>query len=429
MTLRLAVLLVAALGAASARAAEYDFRDARLELSGSVKSLYTYTRSVMTDDVVDDLLPPNPNDPGTTRESSWGLLTRARLTAEAVWQDRVYAQLVYDNELRSGSFLDSLGFDTAEEIGTQTWLNWDRSYSDHGTASNWRHAIYRGWVRWQEEGFELTVGRQRIALGRGRLWNPEDLFNPIFPLAVEPGQRIGQDSAVGRLRLAEGFWASAIVSPQDDSHDYRSAARLDYESARLDAGVMFGDFRGDLVWGADFASNLGDAAVRGEATYTSIRGRDNIWQVVASLDYNIDVGKGVYALVEYLYNENTFDSLELDDPLVDLLDPNAAPLNTERLARGLARGQLAILDRITTVRKHQLGAQASYEITPLLTGAVLVLYDWDGRSAAFAPSLRYSPLADVVVSVAGQLFVGKASGRNDYGDTPGLLIVSVDVYF
>ena len=420
MRLRLAVLLVAAFGAASARAAEYDYGDTRLELTGSVKSLYTYTRAVMTDDFVSDLRTLDPAQE-TTRESAWGLLTRARLTAEAVWQDRVYAQLVYDNELRNGSLLDTLAFEVADEIGTQTWLNWDRSYSEHGSA-NWRHAIYRGWVRWQEEGFDLTVGRQRIALGRGRLWNPEDLFNPIFPLAVEGDQRIGQDSAVARLRLAEGIWASAIVSPQDDYHDYRSAVRFDYESVQLDAGVMFGDFRGDLVWGLDFASNLGDAAVRGEATYTSIRGRDNIWQVVASLDYNFDVGKGLYALVEYLYNENTVDSL----------DPGPAPnplSGSSNIVRALARGQVSILDRITTVRKHQLGAQASYEITPLLTGIALVLYDWDGRSAAFAPALSYSPVADVVVSVAGQLFVGKASGRNDYGDTPGLLVVSAEVYF
>ncbi len=37
MRLRLAVLLIVVFGAASARAAEYDFRDARLELKGSVK--------------------------------------------------------------------------------------------------------------------------------------------------------------------------------------------------------------------------------------------------------------------------------------------------------------------------------------------------------------------------------------------------------
>lgn len=433
MTLRIGVLLCAIACAVPARAAQWEQGDARLELNASLKTLYTYTRALMTRDLIDDLVLPDPNDPspdtGTTLERSWSLLTRARLTAEGVWQDRVYAQVVYDNEMRSGSFLDSVAFAVADRIGTQTWFDWDRTYSEHGTASNWRHLIYRAWVRWQEEDFELTLGRQRIALGRGRLWNPEDLFNPIFPLAIEADQRIGQDSAVARLRLGEGLWASAIVSPQDSYDEYRSAFRLDYEHALLDAGVMFGDFHGDLVWGGDFATNLGDAALRGEATYSAIRGRDNVWQAVASVDYNLDVGNGVYLLAEYLYNENTFESLEIEDPVPDLLDPLAPPVDEERLARGLARGQIPVLDRITTVRKHQLGAQASYEITPLLTGGLLVLYDWDGRSAAFAPSLSWSPLADVVVSVAGQLFVGKANAQNDYGGTPGLLIVSVEAYF
>jgi hypothetical protein len=416
-----ALVLGIALCAMPALAAEYELGDAHFELRGSVKTIYTYTRATMTDDVIDDLAAADPNDTGTTRKSSWGLLTRGRFIGEGVWQDRVYGQFIYDHELRKGTSLETIGFETIQELGAQTWLNWDRSYSQNGTASNWRHLIYRAWVRWQEEGFDVTVGRQRIALGRGRLWNPEDLFNPIFPLAVEGDQRIGQDAAVGRVRLPGGLWASAIVSPQDEYADWRSAVRLDYEHVGLDAGLMFGNFKGDKVFGADFASNLAGAAIRGEATYTTIRDRDNIWQTVLSVDYNFDVGNGIYGLVEYLYNENTFDQLDIETPL--------PPFNASRVIRALGRSQLSVLDRITTVRKHQLGVQTTYQFSQLLGGAFLVLYDWDGRSAAIAPSLTYSISDNVDLNVAGQLFVGKAESRNDYGDTPGLLIVQLQAYF
>ncbi|MBW2279809.1 MAG: hypothetical protein JRG82_03620 [Deltaproteobacteria bacterium] len=406
--------LCGVLAAGPVLGAEFDRGDFRMELNGSVKSLYTFTRTVTTEDFV-EALPFQAH-----RSDSWGLLTRARIEAEGAWKDKVSAQFVYDNEMRNGTFLDSLGLAVAEQIGTQTWLNWDRTYSVHSDA-HWRHSIYRAWVRFEGDGVELTLGRQRIALGRGRLWNPEDLFNPIFPLAIESDQRIGQDAAVGRVRLADSLWASAIWSPQDDPDEHRMAGRVDYEAPALDAGVMVGRFRKDWVVGADFASNLGDAAIRGEATYTDLDRGGHVWQTVASIDYNFDVGNGVYAVVEYLYNEHTFDSLEVGSP--------APPFDSDRVIRAIARGQLPLLDRITTVNEHQTGIVLSYEFHPLLTGSAVVLYDWNGASAAFAPSLSFSPWADLVISVGGQLFVGRADEKNDFGDTPGLLILSVEAYF
>ncbi len=414
---RYAALLVLCglLASRHASGAEFDRGDLRLELDGSVTSIYTFTRSVTTEDFVEAL----PSE--ARRSDTWGLLTRARITAEGAWRDRVSGQVVYDNEMRNGTLLDSLGLAVGEQIGTQTWLNWDRGYSDHADG-HWRHAIYRAWVRVEGDGVELTLGRQRIALGRGRLWNPEDLFNPIFPLAIEPGQRIGQDVAVARVRLLQGLWASAIWSPQDDPDDHRFAGRLDFQAPAVDAGVMAGRFRKDWVVGADFASNLGDAAIRGEATYTDLDRGGHVWQAVASIDYSFDVGNGVYALVEYLFNENTFDSL-------DVAGSVPPSFTSKRVVRALGRSQIPLLDRITTVNEHQTGVQLSYEFHPLLTGSALVLYDWNGASAAFAPALSFSPWADLVVSIGGQVFVGSAGGKNDFGDTPGLFILSVEAYF
>ena len=416
MRIVLGLVLVGALAPGAARTAEFEHGDLRGALSASLKSIYTFSRATRADDFVEDF----NNLQTTRRKDTWSLLNRARVTGEAVWQDRVYAQVVYDNEVRTGTQLDSLGFAIAREIGSQTWLNWDREISDHADG-NWRHLLYRAWARWEEDGFDLTVGRQRIALGRGRLWNPEDLFNPIFPLAIEGDQRVGQDAAVLRLRLRPGLWARAIVSPQDESREYRFAGRIDYQHALLDAGFMVGSFRRDFVVGADFATNLADAAFRSEVTYTSLDRGSHVWQAVASLDYNFDIGDGVYGLVEYLYNEHTVDSLDLAPP--------PPPLDASRLVRALALGRQPVLDRITTINEHQTGVSLSYEINPLLSASVLVLYDWKGASAAFAPSLSWSPLSDVVVSVAAQLFVGRDEADTEYGDTPGLLIVSFEAYF
>ncbi|MFB3099474.1 MAG: hypothetical protein ACE1ZX_05510, partial [Acidimicrobiia bacterium] len=75
--------------------------------------------------------------------------------------------------------------------------------------------LYRGWVRYEGRSFDVTLGRQRIPLGRARLWNPTDLFNPIFPLAIEGDQRIGQDAVVARWEPLDEIWLVGLWSPQD----------------------------------------------------------------------------------------------------------------------------------------------------------------------------------------------------------------------
>ena len=395
---------------APSAAVEFDRGELRLELSGRFTSIYTLTRETRAEDLA--------LRASTRRSDSWGLLSRARIDLQAAWRDRVSARVIYDNEVRTGTALRSIGFAIGDAIGTRTWWDADRTISQHADA-DWRHALYRAWVRVEGDGYEVTLGRQRIALGRARLWNPTDLFNPIFPLAIEGGQRIGQDSVVARRRLAPGVWGVAIWSPQDDPDDHRMALRVEYGSPALDAALMGGRFGRDYVVGADFAGDLGGAGIRGEATYTDLGAGPRIWQVVASVDYNAPVGTGLYVLLEHLWNENT-----LGGAFAPLL-PSAA---VEPVAKALARLQGPLLKRVVTTVQNLSGLQLAYELHPLVQMSALWLYDWHGASLAFAPSLVYSAFDDVNVTLATQVFVGRRHAT-EFGDRSGLLIVSIEVFF
>ena len=68
-----------------------------------------------------------------------------------------------------------------------TWLDMDQSIANSAT-SLWRHRLYRGWAGLETERTTLRLGRQRIAWGTGKLWNPTDVLNPYQPLAVEPDE-------------------------------------------------------------------------------------------------------------------------------------------------------------------------------------------------------------------------------------------------
>ena len=422
--------LAAVLSAPAVRAAEFDRGDLRLELSAQLRSLYRLSRELDVDHFVEG---------STTRRDSWGLLSRARVELEGNWRDRIYGELIYDVESRTGTTLDTLGFAIGEEIGARTWLDADRVFSRHEDG-HWRHVLYRAWLRWESDRVELTVGRQRIPLGRGRLWNPTDLFNPIFPLAIEGEQRIGQDGIRARWKLSERLWAEAMWTREEDPReligalspamedvpgDTNTAVRLELARVEMDAAIMVGRFGRDYVFGADVARNVGDAAFRGEATFTDLDEGGRIWQVVASLDYTFSIGSGLYGLVEHLYNENVIGSLDASA----FAPPGPIPPGAlEPLVREIARLQAPFLDRITSFARNQTGFGLSYTFNPLVSTNVFGLYDWNGPSAAIFPVATFTLRDDLVLTMGGQLFIGPR-GRSEYGGAANLVFLQLDAYF
>lgn len=403
--------LVALLLAPGARGAEYDRGELRLETGAELRNLLTYTRRIQTEALLVE---------GSDRREPSGLwLLRGRVWVEGAYKQRFSGQLIYDQEYRTGTQLDSLAFAIGDRIGTQTWFDADHTIHQSGS-SDWRHLLYRAWLRYESDRFELTLGRQRIALGVGRIWNPEDLFNPIFPLAVEGDQRIGQDALVARARLAEHTWAGLYWSPQDDPDRQRIAGRLETSHIGFDAGVMLGRFQQDWVFGGDFASNLWGAAFRLEATYSDLHAGDRIWQVVGSIDYNLPVGAGLYLLLEHLYNQN------LGPPASEFALPPS--LDPDQAVRILAAVQTDLTNRITSFGLNLTALELGYELTPLLRGDLLLLYDWSGRSAALAPTLSYQLRSDLELSLSGQFFLGRDE-NSQFGDLPALGILRIDAFF
>jgi hypothetical protein len=411
-----------------ARAAEWDRGELRLELRGQLRELVTFTREAEPERLFVE---------GSARRSDAGLsLTRLRLDGQAAWRG-LSGQVVYDSEFRTGSALDALPFRAGEAAGTATWLDADRTISDHDDG-NLRHALYRAWVRWESERAEVTLGRQRIPLGRARLWNPADLFNPIPPLAVEGDQRVGVDAVQGRVRLADALWGGLIWAPQDDPDDHRAALRLERTGTGLDAAAMVARIRRDWVFGADAAGDLGGAAWRTEVTFTdhepvelepaAFPGSERQWQAVASIDYTANVGSGLYLLAEHLYNENRVDpdAIFAAPPLPPgppLPRGVAVELGTELAGQALVE----LLARVTSASLHQSGLQAGYDLTPLVRADLLVIYEWSGASVAIAPALTWDVRSDLRVAAGARLFLG--SGSSEYGEQANLVLVMLDAFF
>jgi hypothetical protein len=404
----LALAALVALAPAFSRAHELDYGDWKLDVSPQLREVLSRSRDVRADDAFES---DGRGFPPLT--SSLLSRTRLRLDVQARWRERWSGQLAYDHEVYAGSGQETALFEIGEQSGVRPWLQMDHTIADEGSLT-WRHLLYRGWVRYASDDFELSVGRQRIALGRARLWNPSDLFNPIPPLAIEQDERIGEDSVVARARLYGELWSSLIVAPRSNGDDYRSALRLEFSHRSLDAAAMFARVRTDEVVGADFATNLGDAALRGEAVwfFHEHGGRDA--QLVLSLDHTFGIGAGLYAGVEHFYNT------------VNLSQEEGIALLRAALATGESFSAPPAAQLISASR-NQTGFQIGYDLTPLLRFDALWIHDWEGRTDALAPRLTWSATSSLDLGLGLQVFLGP-EGEGSYGGQSPILFLQADLF-
>ena len=247
----LAILALGAL-ASSAQGAELFRRgDVSVELSGSIRGIGILTRgtgyedyqaavqgSLMRPGCESGLLDPDfvrglvgsavdpvcflaesfeecPAFHEVGRLRVWQSLMRVRTRLDVEMSPSLSGRIEYDHELVAGR-LDTL---EAQEFGglesdpllpfqEELW-NFDLGADSRGV---WRHALYRGWLRWESERARVILGRQRIPWGVGRLWNPIDRFNPIPPLAIEQSESTGIDAVVATW-FADDAVARAPADP------------------------------------------------------------------------------------------------------------------------------------------------------------------------------------------------------------------------
>ncbi|MCH2171720.1 hypothetical protein MK489_13135 [Myxococcota bacterium] len=440
MNLRGLALLAGALGFASAAGAAevWSHEEISLSLSGSISEYALYTHATSSSDfsdaVVADLAAGNTtcvvasqfaNCPAfevVNQQSVGQSLTRFRLRADLQVGKAWSAVVVYDNETLAG-ILDTLRSDSFSGFERDSFLGAEGILLE-GDHVEWRQRLYRGYVRYQHGAAEVSIGRQRIAWGVGRLWNPIDRFSALPPLTLEPNVVPGIDGIDARWNLDGFSYLQFVYSPGSRRDEQRWAARVHGVVADTDLSLLGGVFEDAPTVGMDLARNLGDGAVRLEAVYTDPEHEvwkigdpapgplSDYWQVDVSADINLDVGTGLYLLVEYLYNGNALGfGRGRAGTLLPLFEAtDVAPVGLPPVVPGpyVTPGSAELFgsSRVVTSARHQMGFQMGYDLTPELRLDVISLVDFDGGSAVFFPLLAYTPLGSLELTFGVQLFAG-----------------------
>ena len=275
----------------------------------------------------------------------------------------------------------------------------------------------------------LRFGRQAVSWGNGLIYNPVDFFNPFNPTAVDTEYKLGEDMLYGQYLLDDGSdWQAVVVQRRDEYGSANSEQRttaLKFHGFGLEAeyDLLLAENFNEFIAGIGGVSNLGEAVLRGDITFTDAR--DGwVTSAVANWSWSWVLG-GCNATVALEYFYNGFG----------LADDDYTPENIladKDLAQRLQRGELY------TIGRHNMAGSLTVEVAPLLNitsnlfanladGSALaqlvaqwdLAQDWQLLAAATAP-----------LGSKGTEYGGIETGIDDLGLAVGpSLLVQLAWYF
>lgn len=334
---------------------------------------------------------------------------RARLSVDAT-ASIFRGHVDYDHEVIAGTYFRTKDYRAFGFQEPPTWLNMEQTISS-GTTNLWRHRLYRGWVGVDLDGKIARFGRQRIAWGTGKLWNPTDVLNPYQPTSVEREERRGVDALYARLPLGLLSQAELAWAPQDTWSEHALLGRVRSNAAGWDASLMGGKVglsTGAWMAGGDFAGELAEGNLHGEWSFTRAMIRPDYFKADVGWDYtfasNAPPGiRDAALVVEYLYNGGG----EADPRLYRFAD--------------LFSG------REVTLARHYAGITVSKDLHPLWKLEVVAIANATDGSVFFNPTIQYNAIENLYLLAGLQRFGGPR--RTEFGRIPNILHAQAQYFF
>ena len=283
---------------------------------------------------------------------------------------------------------------------------------------------------WQQ--FKLTLGRQVISFGQGRVFTPLDRVNPFSPTVIDREYKPGVDA----LRL-DGYWGIAgewtLVAAQRSELDEAWSADQSIFGAKLKdsfaswdlAGIVLA-VEGDLVTGLSLAGPVSELNVYSDLSYTqrASKGKRADYDQQQGLDKGFvraclgfdwlwNLGGGGRLNLEFAWLED--GASKVDQYLASSSDPRL--LSGERWL--LAQSYVA------------LSIQQS--LSPLLNTSLTSIVNLQDPSALLGPSLAWS-ISDEASAMIGS-YLGLGQGLNglalqsELGTLSWLSFVMVSAYY
>lgn len=257
---------------------------------------------------------------------------------------------------------------------------------------------------------DLTVGRQVLSWGTGRLWNPTDVLSPFPPTVVDREVRRGFDAVRLAVALGDTTQLDLLYLPQPAAEDSGGVARLQANLLGWDGSVSAGKYARDVVLGADLVGDVGPLGVHAEGAYTlglvglgagtPVRVDEHFFRGVVGVDWRPT--EELLLLGEYHFNG--FGAEQASG--------YAERLTSARAARG----------EVFNAGRHYAGLVASWQFDELVSGALTALVNLTDPSAMLVPTVEWWFEQTVIVRAGASLPLGASP---DAGAFTGLTAADV----
>lgn len=240
---------------------------------------------------------------GALDSSATSNLVHVRIDLKARLSERLHVRAGLRTRLYTGSLVrNTPGFASAV-AETPGWRGLSGLWLDKSGAVG-HTAFDRLDMRYAIQGWDLTLGRQRINWGVHNVWNPNDIFNAYNFLDFDYEERPGSDAVRLQRQLPGDAGVELAWAPGRDPHRHIAAALCRLNRKGYDLQGLAGIFRGDIVVGAGWAGGIGQNGFKGEASYFHPRRQwtDTIGTLASSLMVDRTLKGDWYLTAGFLYN-------------------------------------------------------------------------------------------------------------------------------
>jgi len=287
----------------------------------------------------------------------------------------------------------------------------DELYGPAESTFAWEHEIDRVFFLFALPRVDITIGRQAISWGTGRLWSPLDVFAPMTATEIDREEARGVDAvkltfSFSDTALMEVVLAAGRKFNEDGDDEVAWSASslawmLRWNIWHLEWMLMAGKVGPAEVVGGALSGQIRGVAVRGEisATSTARLGYDNPLnndpndpdetRMRATVGIEFGTPIGLTGIIEYHYNGygvlHTSEYLETAEIL--------APYMSRGLVSGLAQ--------------HYAGVVLAWQPLSVLSLTMIYIQNLQDGSLLLGPSVDYSVADNVHLAFVAYVPIGR----------------------
>lgn len=265
------------------------------------------------------------------------------------------------------------------------------------------HFIDRLYFRQGLKYGDITIGRQRISWGTGRIWNPTDLFNPLNPANYSKIEKDGADAISVKLNFDNFTDLNVVYNPQKIIKNSNTGFRFRTNFQAFDISLMGGYFDKRIVTGFDFAGNMFDAGIRGEGIVSMDEDdlSDNFIKYIFGLDNQFT--SKLYGVIEYHFNGEGAK--------------NISDYDFEKIAKS----------NILNLGRNYLFISATYQLSLVLNGLISNNINLNDGSGYINLTGNYSLSDNIYLNIGTQFTYGKS--LTEYWFYPPSIYIQSELYF